>query len=122
MSLTINVISGLYQKIDPKVRAARRKKFFGSGRKRRAAVEDDDEEEEDISDDILLEVFNSEDTQAQNLDLIRKGRADRTLRNSDSRFHAFHACKNIISPRHICCFSFCLFLYFLGGLGGGIFC
>ena len=121
MSLTINVISGLYQKIDPKVRAARRKKFFGSGRKRRAAVKDDDEEE-DISDDILLEVFNSEDTQAQNLDLIRKGRADGTLQNNNSRFHAFHACKNIISPRHICCFSFCLFFYFLGGWEGGIFC
>ena len=100
MSLTINVISGLYQKIDPKVRAARRKKFFGSGRKRRAAEEDDDEKE-DISDDILLEVFNSEDTQGHNLDLIRKGRADRTLQNNDSRFHAFHACKNIISSCHI---------------------
>ena len=116
MSLTINVISGLYQKIDPKVRAARRKKFFGSGRRRRA-VDDDDDEEEDISDDILLEVFNSEDTQAQNFDQMRKGRADGTLQNSDSRFHAFHACKNIISSRFcpfVCCSVF--------GRLGGIFC
>merc|ERR1712088_847005 len=82
--------SWLYQKIDPKVRAARRKKFFGSGRRRRA-VDDDDDEEEDISDDILLEVFNSEDTRGRNFDPIRKGRADGTLRNNDSRFHAFHA-------------------------------
>ena len=116
MSLTINVISGLYQKIDPKVRAARRKKFFGSGRKRRAA-EDDDDEEEDISDDILLEVFNSKDTQGHNLDLIRKGRADRTLQNNDSRFHAFHACKNIISSRHM--FFVLLFVFLYLGRGWG---
>ena len=118
MSLTINVISGLYQKIDPKVRAARRKKFFGSGRKRRAA-EDDDDEEEDISDDILLEVFNSEDTQGHNFDLIRKGRVDGTLQNNDSRFHAFHACKNIISSCHIF-FGLLFVVLFLGGWGGGI--
>ena len=116
MSLTINVISGLYQKIDPKVRAARRKKFFGSGRKRRAA-EDDDDEEEDISDDILLEVFNSEDTQGPNLDLIRKGRVDGTLQNNDSRFHAFHACKNIISSRHM--FFVLLFVFLYLGRGWG---
>ena len=121
MSLTINVISGLYQKIDPKVRAARRKKFFGSGRRRRA-VEDDDDEEEDISDDILLEVFNSEDTQGHNFDPIRKGRADGTLRNSDSRFHAFHACKNIISSCHML-LSFCLLFFFWPVRGGwGVFC
>ena len=118
MSLTINVISGLYQKIDPKVRAARRKKFFGSGRKRRAVEDDDDDEEEDIGDDILLEVFNSEDTQAQNFDLIRKGRADGTVQNSDSRFHAFHACKNIISLRQMF-FVLLFFVLFLGGRGGG---
>ena len=77
----------------------------------------DDDEEEDISDDILLEVFNSMDTQAQNLDQIRKGRADGTLQNNDSRFHAFHACKIIISSRHM--FFVLLFVFLYLGRGWG---
>jgi len=61
--------SWLYQKIDPKVRAARRKKFFGSGRKKRQ-----------ISDD-LLEIYSIESKQE---------RTGKPTQNKDPSFHAFH--------------------------------
>ena len=84
-------------------------------------MDDDEEEEEDIGDDILLEVFNSEDTQGHNFDPIRKGRADGTLRNNDSRFHAFHACKNIISSCHMFFVLLFVVLFLAGSWGmGGI--
>ena len=98
MSLTITVISGLYQKIDPKVREARRKKFFGSGRRKRDTEEEDEdnlEEQVNLEEDLLLEVFGSKDLEdgGQNSDASRKGRADGSPPNSQSRFHAFHSCK-----------------------------
>ena len=97
MSLTITVISGLYQKIDPKVREARRKKFFGSGRRKRDTEEDEDnlEEQGTLEEDLLLEVFGSKDLEegSQNSDESRKGRADVSPPNSESRFHSFHSCK-----------------------------
>ena len=85
MSLTITVISGLYQKIDPKVREARRKKFFGSGRRKR----DTEEDEGNLEEDFLLEVLGSTDLE----EASRMGRADASPPNSESRFHAFHSCK-----------------------------
>ena len=88
MSLTITVISGLYQKIDPKVREARRKKFFGSGRRKR----DTEEDEGNLEEDFLLEVLGSKDLE----DGSRKGRADVSPPNSESRFHAFHSCKKYL--------------------------
>ena len=62
MSLTITVISGLYQKIDPKVREARRKKFFGSGRRKRETEEDEDnleEDEDNLEEDFVVAVKDS---------------------------------------------------------------
>ena len=94
MSLTITVISGLYQKIDPKVRAARRKKFFGSGRRKRDAGEEKEGEmvgkEENLEEGLLLEVFDSKHLE-ENLDGTREGRAHGS--NPESRFHAFHSCE-----------------------------
>jgi len=62
--------SWLYQKIDPKVRAARRKKFFGSGRRKR-----------ELSEEILLEIYpkDEENTEEQSTVSVQ------------SRFHAFHS-------------------------------
>ena len=104
MSLTITVISGLYQKIDPKVREARRKKFFGSGRRKRDTTEEDEGQmvgKENLEEDLLLEVFGSKDLEEgdQNTDASRKGRSDGSPQNSGSRFHAFHSCKKF----HVCC-------------------
>ena len=81
MSLTITVISGLYQKIDPKVREARRKKFFGSGRRKRDTEEEDEdnlEEQVNLEEDLLLEVFGLKDLEegSDSSDASRKGRAD----------------------------------------------
>jgi len=86
--------SWLYQKIDPKVREARRKKFFGSGRRKRDTEEDEDnlKEQENLEEDLLLEVFGLKDLEegSDSSDASRKGRADDSPPNSESRFHAFH--------------------------------
>ena len=115
MSLTITVISGLYQKIDPKVREARRKKFFGSGRRKRDTAEEDEGQmvgKENLEEDLLLEVFGSKDLEEgdQNTDARRKGRADGSSQNSGSRFHAFHSCKKCHVCRQDCQRLFPLFI------------
>jgi len=64
--------SWLYQKIDPKVRAARRKKFFGTGRKKRQ-----------IPDELFDKIY-SIDT-----DEVEENEAKET-EGSDPSYHAFH--------------------------------
>ena len=63
----IKLYTGLYQKIDPKVRAARRKKFFGTGRKKRQ-----------IPDDILEKIYEEHDVAKDESEEKREGDA-RTL-------------------------------------------
>ena len=117
MSLTITVISGLYQKIDPKVREARRKKFFGSGRRKRDAKDEEKEEHKigNLEEDLLLEVFGAKDLEegGHNADGSRRGRAKGLMpQNSESRFHAFHSCKKC----HLChpdCQRLALFPFFI---------
>ena len=123
MSLTITVISGLYQKIDPKVREARRKKFFGSGRRKRDAEDEEKEDHKigDLEEDLLLEVFGAKDLEEEghNADGSRRGRANGLPSNSESRFHAFHSCKKC----HLChpdCQCLALFPFFIP-VGGQFF-
>eukprot|EP00090_Calanus_glacialis_P031544 TRINITY_DN5234_c0_g1_i1.p1 TRINITY_DN5234_c0_g1~~TRINITY_DN5234_c0_g1_i1.p1 ORF type:complete len:2002 (-),score=261.87 TRINITY_DN5234_c0_g1_i1:78-6083(-) len=63
--------SWLYQKIDPKVRAARRKKFFGTGRKKRQ-----------IPDELLEKIYSIESEE--------KEREGKETQIKDPSFHAFH--------------------------------
>jgi len=67
--------SWLYQKIDPKVRAARRKKFFGTGRKKRQ-----------IPDEYFEEIYSIEPEEGEE----EEERKDQETQIIDPSFHAFH--------------------------------
>merc|ERR1711874_158031 len=65
--------SWLYQKIDPKVRAARRKKFFGTGRKKRQ-----------IPDELFDKIYSIDPTKGEE---IKVQKTEKT----DPSYHAFHS-------------------------------
>jgi hypothetical protein len=65
--------SWLYQKIDPKVRAARRKKFFGTGRKKRQ-----------IPDELFDKIYSIDPTKGEE---IKVEKTEKT----DPSYHAFHS-------------------------------